>query len=451
MGRATDRRGAVPMMMLPPNAAPTGRRTGVSPVPCAAERGRDARATMHPPARRHEPDRAAGGTRVRVLWAAAAVAVATVAVRGQSPTTAPAPPASLQQLSDQTQQLYARARLGMVRVRLPTPVWLARENRLAELMAKWGNQLDPSVRERILEEQEQAALAAHARLPPAASPPNAVPTPGSKPALTVPDDDGVRAPSDRVLIATGWLIDSAGHAVFPLFLDRSDLGTDDALAALTGDGRATVATFVGSDRNTNLTVLKLAAIGAGRPAALAAGAGGGRPPDGSLAMVITPDGLAHLTIWTAASTDVGLVVRPDGTFAGFGFPDDFLAAATARPIVDQLVATGVVRRPVLGVAGVAIRRSYLFDPALPTASDPTEPAISDGPSAIYVRTVDADSAAARGGLRPADVILAVAGQSIGPRTFAAVIAARRGATVLRVRRASRTIDLTVDLQLDEGR
>ena len=362
-------------------------------------------------------------------------------------TTARADPPLLQQLSDETQHLYGRARLGMVRVRLPTPQWLAQENRLRQFMAKWGNQLDPAVRERLIAEQERAAVAAHAGAStqpigrPATVP--AWPTTAPATALTVADSP---AAADRVLVATGVLVDSAGHVVFPLYIDRSDLGTPPTLAALTGDGRPAVATFVGSDRNTNLTVLKLDDPGPS-PAPLLVTADASRPADGSVALVVTPEGSAHLTVWTSTSADIGLVIRPDGTFAGFGFPDDFVSAATARPIVAQLVATGTVRRPVLGVVGVAVRRSYLFDPAVVAADDAAD-AAGGGPAAVYVRAVEPNSAADRAGVRPADVILAVAGQPVGPRTFAAVIAARRGKTVLRVRRASQALDVTVDLQVE---
>ncbi len=360
----------------------------------------------------------------RPLWpAVAALTVAAAVARADPPADAPAP--LLQQLSDETQRMYAHARLGMVRVRLPTPAWLAEQNRMRQLLAKWGSQLDPAVREQFRQEQERAAQLARQR-------PATQPLSSGFTVAVVPSDD-------RVLVATGLLVDPAGHAVFPLYIDRSDTAGA-TLAALTGDGRPTVASFVGSDRNTNLTVLKLADVGGGRPAPLGGddrATPAGRPADGSVALVVPPDGSAHLTVWTAASADVGLVLRPDGTFAGFGFADDFLSAATARPIVAQLVAAGTVRRPTLGVTGTAVGRADLFDPTA-----------AGGPSAIRVLAVDAGSAADVAGVRPADVILAVAGQSVGPRTFAAVIAGRRGATLLRVRRGPATLDLTVDLRLD---
>jgi hypothetical protein len=364
----------------------------------------------------------------RNLWPA--VAITAVALGGDLASSADPPAPLLQQLSDETQRVYSHARLGMVRVRLPTPQWLIRQNQL--LLEKWGSQLSPATREQLLELQERDSRSR------TATGPSTAPVPGwpstAPTGLTVANPP----PPDRVLVATGLQIDAAGHAVFPLYVDRSDLRGP--LAALTGDGRATVAAFVGSDRITNLTVLQLADPG-GHPADFGPPESGGplgRPPDGSLAMVIAPDGSARLTVWTAASADVGLVIRPNGSFAGFGFADDFLSAATARPIVDQLVATGIVRRPKLGMTGRPVGRAELFFDTGPPA----------GPSAVRVTAVDPDSAAARAGMLPADVIVSVAGQSVGPRTIAAVIAACRGATVIRVCRAGEMVDLTVDLHLD---
>ena len=406
-----------------------------------------------PPAEAGGPGRAPTGRKQARHTSPAFIAVLALAAvaRADPPTTGPSvppspPPSLLEQLSDQTHRAYARARLGMVRVRLPTPPWLARENRLRELMARLGTQLDPDVRRRVVGELAQAADPSWPRA-------STVPLPVPMTAPTRPEAGA--APTDRVLVATGVLLDTAGHVVLPLYLDRADLGEWPTLAAVTGDGRPTTAAFVGSDRATNLTVVKLADPGP-RPAPLAAAADAGRPADGAIALVVTPEGLAHLTVWTAASTDVGLVLRVDGAFAGFGFADDFLPMSTARPITDQLIASGTVRRPALGVVGVGMRRSYLFDPAADSAAvaaggspdGGTPDAVADGPSAVFVRVVDPDGPAARGGVRPGDVILAVDGRPVGPRTFAAAITVARGPTPLRVRRGSQTQTLSVDLRLD---
>ena len=374
-------------------------------------------------------------------------ATAALATLLSTAASAQTPQPLLQQLSDQTQQLYGRARVGMVRVRLPTPQWLARENRLRQLMLEWGPRLTPAVRERIQAEHDRAARAAHA---------SAAARPATVPAWPAGDplSDRLAAPStDLVLVATGVLVDPAGHVVLPLYIDRADFGPTTAtgeppatLAALTGDGRATAATFVGSDFATKLTVLKLADPGP-HPMPLAVAADVNRPADGSVALVVAPEGSAHLTVWTSASADVGLVLRADGTFAGFGFADDFLSAATAGPIVRQLIATGTVRRPMLGVGGVPVRRSYLFDPAVVGADDADDGLAAAGPSAVLVTTVDPGSPAAAADLRPHDVILAVAGRPVGPRTFAAAIAVRNGPTPLRVRRGPLTLTVSVDLHV----
>ncbi len=373
-----------------------------------------------------EPAAAAslGGRVAGFALAAALIATAWQAAGAEEPL--------LQQLSDETQHLYARARGGMVRVRLPTPPWLARENQ--RLMAKWGAQLDPAFLQQILRDRERAVLTPRAATGPATGP-------AGRPGLTIT----VIAGPDRVLVATGLLLDPAGHAVFPLYLDPSELPPGTTLAALAGDGRPTVAAFVGSDRFTNLTVLKLADPG-DHPTLLTAppttapdtAPAAGRPADGSLSLVVAPDGSARLAVWSPASADVGLVLRPDGSFAGFGFENDFLPMDTARPVLDQLVATGGVHRRPFGVAAEPVHRSDL-------TADPAGPG---GPFALRVTDVEPGSTADRGHVLPGDVILSVAGQPVGPRTFAAVIAGRRGAVPIRVRRGSVTRELTVTLGAD---
>jgi S1-C subfamily serine protease len=362
------------------------------------------------------------------------------AVQAQTP-----PPSSqslLEQLSNETQQMYQRVRVGIVRVQLPTPQWLEQINEQAKeqkkFFHKWGTQLSPQVKEQLIREQQNAQAEAYRRLgtvaasqpttrtssAPATQPLGELQFPGR---LHPPED-----PGNLVLVATGILMDNDGHVVVPLYVEREVVGKI-SLRVLMGDGKLTTAKFVGSDRKTNLTVLQLENR-TGQPVALARS----RPDDGVLTLVIASDGGARLVVWTNLHPEPGLIVMPDGSVAGFGFNGQFLGAAASKPIVDQIIATGEVHRAVLGVKVREIRKDDVLRQHVPALGNR---------SAIRVEEVDGDSAAARGGLRVGDLILTVAGQPVGDApTFAAVIATRDGQTALQVLRGSDQLELTVDLQ-----
>jgi hypothetical protein len=325
----------------------------------------------------------------------------------------------------------------MVRVQLPTPQWLDQYNQRQMLLQKWGAQLNPEVREKILEEQERAFNALHhAATNPATqssdmlgSPPATQPAKGElqvTDALPHPGDVGIS------LFAIGLLVDGQGHAVFPVYVDRKYLG-DTPLPAVTGEGQVTTATFVGSDPKTHLTVLQLADH-SGTPAAL----GHRKPEDGTLTLVIAIDGGARMVVWNNQHFETGFAILPDGAVAGFGFDHGFLGAATAKPIVDQLIATGEVHRAILGVVTQEVDR----DDGLRRQ----RPELGTSP-AIRIVAVQKGSAAEHGGIQPEDLILAIGDQTVGDApTFAAVIATRTGNTVLKVLRGNKTLELTVNLQ-----
>lgn len=353
----------------------------------------------------------------------------------------PSPPASqpiLEQLSHETQQLYQQVRGSVVRVQLPTPQWLEQINEQEKFLRKWGTQLSPQVKEQLVREQHYARAEEYRRLGAvAASQPT---TRASSAPVTQPAGEPLfpgtpRSPEDAgnlVLVATGLLMDTDGHVVVPLFVERQAVG-DTPMRVLMGDGKLTNAKFVGSDRKTNLTVLQLEDHG-GRPARLARS----RPDDGVLTLVVAADGSARLVVWTNLHPEPGLIVMSDGSVAGFGFNGQFLGASASKPIVDQIIATGQVHRAILGVKVREVRKDDALRQHMPALGNR---------SAIRVEEVDKNSAAARGGLRVGDLILAVAGQPVGDApTFAAVIATRDGQTALQVLRGSSQLELTVDLQ-----
>ena len=342
-----------------------------------------------------------------------ALSIASVAVpraKAQQPSTPT--DTLLQQLSADTQRLYLSVRTSIVRVQLPTPHWLDQLNTRRDLLQKWGPQLSPEVREKLVE-QERLAMEKRSTTQPSTQP----------------------APQNPlVLLATGMLIDGDGHAVVPVFVDRTSVG-EVPLRILLGDGHVTVARFLGSDRKTNLSVWQLSQF-PHEPVRLAPS----RPEDGTLALVIAPDGSSRLVVWNSMHAESGLIVSPDGAIAGFGFNGQFLGAAACKPLVDQIVATGAVHRAVLGVRVREVGRDDSIRQQLPELGN--HPAIA-------VMQVDPGSAADHGGVCAGDLILTIDSQPVGDGpTFAAVIAGRRGQTPLRVLRRGEVVELMVELKAD---
>jgi hypothetical protein len=341
----------------------------------------------------------------------------------------------LQQISDETRNLYRKSRHSMVLVQLPTPQWLDQYNRQQEFIRKWQAHLSPAVREQILEQQERQLN--NLRKTPATLPDSsetgAIPTTG--PAATQPMATQIQSNRPRVslsLFAVGLLVDDQGHAVFPIYVDHKYLGTA-PLPAMTGEGHVTTATFVGADVFTNLTVLQLKDH-SGTPAAL----GHAPPQDGELTLMIARDGSARLVIWNNLHPEPGFAILPDASIAGFGFDRHFLGASTAKPIVDQLIQYGQVHRAKLGVMAMEVDR----DDALRRQ----RPELGNSP-AIHITAVQKGSPAETAGMRPDDFVLSIGDQPVGDApTFAAVIATRSGNTSLKILRGDKTIELTVNLQ-----
>lgn len=230
----------------------------------------------------------------------------------------------------------------------------------------------------------------------------------------------------------GLIFDDDGHILVPLYLERETVG--DGVRASIGEGPVTMATFVASDRQTNLTVLKLPSH-SGKPVKL----GPARPVDGSLVLLLAPNsGSGKLMVWTGGQRDLaGVVVSADGAVSGFARYGQFLCAGTCKPVVEQLVTTGKVRRAVLGVMVREVPRS--------DAAREQFAAVGNQP-ALRVEEVRPGSAAERGGLKVDDLIVDVAGESVGdPASFAAVIANRTGKTTMRIVRLGKVVEVGVEL------
>src|SRR6266568_5848837 len=63
----------------------------------------------------------------------------------------------LEQLNRETQSLYRDVQGGLVRVQLPTPKWIRDAAAKDDPLSKWGNVIDPQVKEKIDQERKEIA------------------------------------------------------------------------------------------------------------------------------------------------------------------------------------------------------------------------------------------------------------------------------------------------------
>jgi hypothetical protein len=338
-------------------------------------------------------------------------------------TTLPA----LKQLSQETQALYASVRSSVARVQFPPPKWAAALLDEDDLMRKWDQRLSPDMRRQLHEQLSKSHVDAnvqsstqpdqqqkdHQRLIPRGDG-------GYDLATTVPSyrDQSVVGPR-----SVGLVYDDAQHLIVPYFIEKDAVG-ETPLKLCMGDGSMVTAMFVGSDRPTNLTVLKL-----NKPAGKAIHLTGKKPAEGALVMLLAASGdSSRLVVWTGGQQENGVVVTLDGDVAGFTRYGQFLAAQHCRPLVEQIIRNGSVKRAELGVVA--------------TQTD----AQGINPS-IRVDQVVRGTAADKAGLKRGDMIVAVADEPIVDLpTFAAAVAVSRGPTHLRIERGGETMDLVVNLQ-----
>jgi hypothetical protein len=380
-----------------------------------------------------------------------------------APTTAPAP--LLDEISRETQNLFQFVRPGLVRVELPPPKWIEVLSDADNPVQKWAGRIDKDVFDKLHDAQIQAAQGHLVRFnaflatqpatsqpasTPAAStqasstPPNASEPPRTPNRLTrtfvvarpdgglefiasgaQPYDSGVpNITGPRFL---GIVLDDAGHLLVPMFIERDAL-EGRPVHVLSSDGKPMLASFVGSDRQTNLTVLQLQ-FPLQSPPAKALSLTGTRPPDGSLVMLLSPEGQSgHLSIWTGGQQELGLLIATNGDVGGFVRMGQFLSGDAMQPIVSELIQFGKVRRAALGVL----------------VSQSQTP---DGHRAMRIEQVIVHSAAANAGLRQGDFILSLAGSPVGDvPSFAAAIAQRDGQTPLEILRDGQPATVTVVLK-----
>ncbi len=231
-------------------------------------------------------------------------------------------------------------------------------------------------------------------------------------------------------LGSGFIIDPRGYVLTNLHVVEN---SEDIKVTLS-DGRRFAATLVGTDRFTELAVLKidgsrLPTLDLGEPRRLEVGAtviaignplwieGGPTVTVGvvsALGRSMEEEGLPilHNLIQTDAAINPGNSGGPlldlDGRVVGvntalipsahgIGFA---VSANTARPVVRVLIATGYVLRASIGVYAVSVTPQVAYANDLPMER-----------GALIIR-VDANGPAAAAGLKTGDVITAVEGRSV---------------------------------------
>ena len=384
-------------------------------------------------------------------------------LRADPPAPGPTTRPMLDALNRETQDLYREARRGVVRVQLPPSHWM--DAYAMAPMNRW-DKLDPELRKKL----EQRRMLAQ-RLPQPISP-RAAKADGnetSSPA-TQQNSDTVQIEGHSTIIfvrpqgennaqaqqqrdavlggklqmdirtaipftpnTVGMLLDEAGHILVPLYVEREAVG-DGVVRVAWQDGEVVDAKFIGSDRQTNLTLLQVKKTD-GKPVRLAAE----RPADGSLVLSLAPgDASGRLALWNGGQQEYGIIFTTDGRAAGIARYGQFLGGSACRLIADQLVRFGSVRRATLGVIITEIRKDDPLREQLPVLGART---------AMRVDEVIPGSTADKAGLKQGDLLLALAGEAVSDiPSLAAAIAARSGETELQVLRGTEIIKITVDLQ-----
>lgn len=345
------------------------------------------------------------------------------------PTLAP----TLERIDQETQAIYSAVAPGLVRVSLPSANWMQALSSRDALAEKW--KLNPKVRDalenqagRVTPRQVQAFITSTTQ--PATQPQNwhmaMVQRPDGTIEFVAPSD----APIDNVIGAIaaprslGVIYDDRGHIVLPVYIARESINENELLTVFGVSGGASRARFVGSDRQTNLTILKLEQS-IGRIAHFE----GHRPADGALVMLLAQNGdNADLAVWTRRQQHDALIVDLRGNVAGFARLGQCLDAELAKPVINRLIEDGRVSRATLGVLV-------------------TEAEAPDGRRAMHVDQVRPDSSAQNAGIRQGDYILSIAGNPVDDLpNFAAAISCSEGTTPMEVLRGEKTIQLKVQLR-----
>jgi S1-C subfamily serine protease len=232
----------------------------------------------------------------------------------------------------------------------------------------------------------------------------------------------------------GLLLDEQGHLLVPLYVEREAVG-DKPVPVAGPDGAVIDAKFIGSDRQTNLTLLEIQKI-SGKPVHLAKS----RPASGSLVLCLsTADGSGRLSLWTDGAPSNGVIVNTDAQVCGIARSGQFLAAPACELISEHLARFGAVKRATLGITVSEVRDD---DSPRPNATAP-----AGRQPAVRVDDVIPGSVADKAGIKPGDLLLSLAGEPVTDLpTFAAAIAARDGPTDLQLLRGDKLLTVSAFLQ-----
>ena len=370
-------------------------------------------------------------------------------VSAQDPTAAAQEPRpALEQLTRETQALYAEVQGGVLRVELPPPRWLgdgaaggASGNGGDHPLTKYRG-LDPRVREHLALRVVRTP-AAYGRGPATRPETDAGDRPDATALVVIPPPQpatqqaGAKGPADATAHAftpnnIGLVLDERGHLLVPLYLEAEAAGRMIRVGG--ADGATHEARVVGSDRQTNLTVLRVAGD-VGRPLRLSEE---DPPAAGAVVMLLTPhDASARIGLWTGPGRDYAVVFATDGRCAGVARFGQFLSGRACRLIAAQIIRHGTVRRATLGVIVTQV-----------AVEDAAGGVGGAGPrSAMRVDQVMPGSAAEQAGLRVGDRVVSLAGEPVTDLlAMSAAIAARDGPTTVRVLREGQPVEVTVDLR-----
>jgi S1-C subfamily serine protease len=239
-------------------------------------------------------------------------------------------------------------------------------------------------------------------------------------------------------VGTGFIIDEAGYIVTNNHVVSGDDGqAGDQIEVTLSDGRVFDAEIIGRDERTDVAVLKIDAGGLtrvelGTSSALRVGqeiiamgnaldlAGGPTVTKGVVSAVNREVNEGEVFIADAIQTDAainpgnsgGPMVTADGRVVGIttavlrgqgGIAEGIGLAVSidlAKPVVDKLIADGVVNRGYIGIGTAAVSRAHENNCSI------------EADSGVLVTNVQAGTPAARGGFEDCDIITEIENSSV---------------------------------------